>query len=288
MPSSLVKITHTDHVTTGVHDDFCYACGSTMELIGCQTCATSYHTQCMVPAIDPNEIPPFWYCQHCVDRELNIAQPASPSAALMDPLTEVGQLYPSPTSIENSRSQSIAGLENTTTQIVSSTQQEPQVSAREARISRKENLKTIDVIQASSMSLPKSKAAGKKAKSSYSPPRKRSKYSNLSSEVDKALVVIQKELEKAAQVGKSEDVLQDRIQDLEQQLKLKDGQICLIQRELELARESGTVSGELRRQLEEVKKRNASLVGDVESKDKELRDWREKLKGLLGGEASVG
>lgn len=117
---------------------------------------------------------------------------------------------------------------------------------------------------------------------SYSPSRKKSKYSTFSVDVDKALAVIHKELEKAAHTGKAEDGFQDKIQALEQQLKLKDGQIQLGIKELEFAKRQRGETSLLEAENRRLKEENAKLVNLVEKKDAELRDWRTKLRNMIG------
>ena len=102
--------------------------------------------------------------------------------------------------------------------------------------------------------------------------------------MDKALTVIHKELEKAAHTGRAEGGLQDKIQALEQQLKLKDGQIQLGIKELEFAKRQQGESSLLEAENRRLKDENAKLVGLVEKKDSELRDWRMKLRSMIGGE----
>jgi hypothetical protein len=130
-----------------------------------------------------------------------------------------------------------------------------------------------------------------RSKRSYSPPRKKSKYSAFSAEVDKALAVIQKELEVAAQIGKSEDSLRDAIEGLEQQLKLKDSQIQLTSRELELAKIKLCDNGAgavgltaLKDENSQLREENAKLKEIVVSKDAELKNWRAKLKSMMGSD----
>jgi hypothetical protein len=118
----------------------------------------------------------------------------------------------------------------------------------------------------------------------YSPPRKKSKYSAFSAEVDKALAVIHKELEKAAHMGRAEGGFQDTIQALEQQLKLKDGQIQLGIKELEFAKRQRGESNLLEAENKTLKEENAKLVVLVDRKDAELKDWRAKLRNMIGSE----
>jgi hypothetical protein len=100
-----------------------------------------------------------------------------------------------------------------------------------------------------------------------------------------ALTVIHKELEKAAQLGRLEGGLQDKILALEQQLKLKDGQIHLGIKELEFAKKKHGESNLLEAENKQLKEQNTKLVNLVERKDVELKDWRSKLRTLIGNDS---
>jgi hypothetical protein len=136
----------------------------------------------------------------------------------------------------------------------------------------------------SAMTLPH-KGSNGRSRRSHSPPRKKSKYSAFSVDVDKALTIIHKELEKASQLGRSEGSLQDKIQALEQQLKLKDGQIQLGIKELEFAKRKHGESSLLEAENKQLKEQNVKLVNLVERKDAELKDWRSKLRTLIGNDS---
>jgi hypothetical protein len=135
----------------------------------------------------------------------------------------------------------------------------------------------------SAKSIPHKSTTGRQRRS-YSPPRKKSKYSAFSADVDKALTVIHKELEKATHMGRAEGGLQDKIQALEQQLKLKDGQIQLGIKELEFAKRQRGESSLLEAENRKLKEENAKLVNLVERKDAELKDWRTRLRTMIQSE----
>jgi hypothetical protein len=254
-----------------------------MNLFGCQTCETCYHANCMSPTLGPDDVPTFWFCPHCVDRQFHI------------PLDTAMIPAPLPQSAESLVSSSIFGQAATIA---------PQSQVIEPNTSRKAEGQMISIagskqklhsiargLSPSRTETSKDTIAGSTKKTSgrprttHSPPRKRSKYSAYSSEVDKALAVIHKELESAAQIGRSESSLRERIRTLEQELRLKDGQIQLATRELEMARRNGDTST-LEAEVKHFKEQNDSLKILVESKDSELRDWRMKLKNLLGDDAN--
>lgn len=290
----LGKPDHLSMLTfSGKHDDFCFVCGSAMELFECQTCSSSYHAACMTPSVSPEEIPNFWFCPHCVDNELNIPQPP-PSNYFTPP----PPLTPSTTASRTGNSVSDYAepphrkvYENSTRK---PSRDVPMIDRSPvSNASPLENAKqpcpppslpappAVPETTTTKAALPKANANRPK-RTSYSPPRKKSKYSAFSSDVDKALVVIHKELEAAAKIGKSENDLRDQIKVLEQGMRLKDSQLALTTRELELARKGKGSEAELRvenEQLRELVKRlNESLAG----KDRELKEWREKLKSMIG------
>lgn len=280
----------------GKHDEFCFVCGGSMELFGCQTCETCYHASCMSPTLEPDDVPTFWFCPHCVDRELHI--PPDPPSTYYTPISPQpsAQAHPSPSSAALARNEITIAAQN------ASTTGSEQHGADGSNSKRKSEGQMQDIeasmlkVRAVSRSLdpkipiarnePKVRSKGNtgRPRRSYSPPRKRSKYSAFSSEVDKALAVIHKELEAAAQNSRSEDSLRERIQTLEQELRLKDGQILLTSRELELARQNGGDSTRLGVENRELKEQNDRLKELVEKKDAELRDWRSKLKTMLGND----
>ncbi len=248
----------------GPHHDFCYVCGGTMELFGCQTCEISFHSSCMTPTLQADDVPTFWFCPHCVDRDLHIP-PELPEPGGGELNVRV---YPSPTSTETTKESALTMVSNSIAR------------SNESPINQDGSSKAQPQITTAASS--KMKTAASRSKRTYSPPRKRSKYSSLSSEVDKALAVIQKELETAANVGRTEDKLREKVKSLEQQLKLKDGQIKLTERELGIARRKPSQSDALKAELAEIKQQNAALKVEVEKKDAELQDWRTKLQGMLG------
>ena len=69
---------------------------------------------------------------------------------------------------------------------------------------------------------------------------------------------------------------------LQQELRLKDGQITLAQRELELAKRNGGTSAGLKAENEQLKAQILRLNSLLDGKDAELRDWRARLKSMIG------
>ncbi|KAE8446756.1 hypothetical protein EG329_011661 [Mollisiaceae sp. DMI_Dod_QoI] len=246
----------------------------------------------MSPTVNPDDVPTFWFCPHCVDRELHIPpDPTAVSFTAVSPPQPAG-VYPSPASIIVTPND----VPNTGSSDASKPEPTDSNSKRRPEGQMIDMVASMQKVREVSRGLdPKiptnrtesktnsSKGPSGRTRRSYSPPRKRSKYSAFSSEVDKALAVLQKELETAAQNGRSESSLRERIQTLEQELRLKDGQILLANREVELVRQSGDAM-RLKAENQELKQENDNLRTLVEKKDAELRDWRTKLKTLLGNE----
>lgn len=266
-----------------------------MNLFECQTCETSYHASCMSPTTGNEDVPSFWFCPHCVDRQMHI-----PSDEAMAQISEVAAISAPPAHVPTSAASTISterGIHHTSAKAqasVSSTNandsstlhrsegQMISVAASKKKIhdmTRNLNSAASDTRRITDTSTTKKSAD--RPLPTYSPPRKRSKYSAFSSHVDKALAVIHKELESAAQMEKTENSLRDRIQTLEQELRLKDGQVLLANRELEIARKNGDAVT-LRSEIKQLREQNDGLKALVESKDGELQDWRTKLKNLLG------
>jgi PHD-finger len=269
----------------GKHDDFCFVCGGTMELFECQTCDNCYHATCMSPSMPPSEVPGFWFCPHCVDRELHIP-PSSPRSHYFTPVSPQRSSIPA-------RTPKTPGI--SATSFVVSSIKRPAATSNVEETGRNSQSQDIPDRSFRSQAPPQptsiqpTKILAQKGNSgwqrrSYSPPRKKSKYSAFSVDVDKALAVIHKELEKAARMGRAEGNLQDKIQALEQQLKLKDGQIQLGIKELEFAKKQRGESSLLEAENRRLKEENAKLVSLVERKDTELKDWRAKLRNMIGSE----
>lgn len=256
-----------------------------MELFECQTCDNCYHAACMTPSLPPSEVPGFWFCPHCVDRELHIPPSSPRSHYFTHASPQRALLSPSTPGISATISAASSVKQSAPVTSVSSTK-DPVISGQTQVIPERNTQVQPPPQQVETHSTKRAahKGDNSRQRRSYSPPRKKSKYSAFSVDVDKALAVIHKELEKAAHMGRAEGGLQDKIHGLEQQLKLKDGQIQLGIKELEFAKRQRGESSLLEAENRRLKDENSKLVGLVEKKDSELRDWRAKLRSMIGGE----
>jgi hypothetical protein len=287
-------------ILEGPHDGFCFVCGSPKELFGCQTCENCYHAECMTPSLDPNEVPTFWFCPHCVGSELHI--PPIPEEHFFSPLPSSLPIYPS------SRTPSTTAIPPTNTPLIAKTGTpgSDKLKAPSNVSQRTDDQPTVTQQPTPPSTEPpnlaKSRVRPQDTTGSYSrtgqgkvgrprnssPPRKKSKYSTFSKEVDKALAVIHAELETAAGYGKSEGNLESKAQALEQKLRMQEGQMLLTSRELELAKKElekeRQESAVMKVENSELREENTTLKGEVQRKESELKDWRLKLRSMIGSE----
>jgi len=268
-----------------------------MELFGCQTCENCYHAECMSPTLGPRDVPDFWFCPHCVDRDWHIPPMPSPST-YFTPISPPTPRPQSPDVTSNTRLKSRnTEVESQSNSALPATKRHvgPNKGPGENKRGRTaaDSAKSMGNEQSTTvrLSVPESHGYSEKPqrpKRSSSPPRKKSKYSAFSSEVDKALSVIHSELEKVGQVGKSEGHLQDKIKDLELRLRVKDNEIVLSSRELALSRKNLAVehcqSERLQSENTQYKEEVVKLREALETKDAELRDWRAKLRSMMGND----
>ena len=252
-----------------------------MELFGCQTCESAYHAECMTPSLDPDIVPNFWFCPHCVDKELHIP-PSLPDIDELSPISTRDQhnSHSGDTPKTNSVTETTVTGQSPAISQVTEQSYTPIMNTGQSSIPKNQVLReqqpTTQHKPGPRDQAPQRKGKAATAKKSSSPPRKKSKYSSFSANVDKALSVIYSELETAAQNGRSEDGLQEKIKALEQQLKVQEGEIQLARNE----RANEHLKNErLNREI-------AHLKEEVEKKDAELRDWQAKLKTLMGGSPS--
>ena len=250
----------------------------------------------MTPSLDPNEVPTFWFCPHCVEGEFHIPPPEEhsfaslPSSLLMDTSSRTPSTNPDPpTNTLHMAKAGVYGLEKIQERSnvypqrkkgpLSVTQQ-PTPPSNEPTVLPKSRPRPDDKPHTSTRKVGRPRRT--------SPPRKKSKYSAFSKEVDKALTVIYSELETAAGYGRSEGGLESKVQALEQQLRMQEGQMLLTARESEFARK------ELVKEREEfaaTKVDNAQLMDenmrlreDIQRKEAELKDWRLRLRSMIGSE----
>lgn len=222
----------------------------------------------MLPGLDALEVPNFWFCPHCVERNLHIPPVTS------DTISSNTLSPPTTTGVETVGSL----IPDAVDQIKINQSLAPTLVAK-----RRPRPSDADFTQTQP-----ARGKSKTTERSFGTPRKKSKYSAFSSEVDKALSVLHAELETAAEIGKSEDSLRNKIEALEQHVKMQDGQLKIRDREFTFVRSQLVKSREepdrLKAENEELKREVVRLGQLVGLKDTELRDWRTKLRTMLGSE----
>ena len=130
----------------------------------------------------------------------------------------------------------------------------------------------------------KTRRAGKRTQKS--PTRKRSKYSDLPKDLEKALDLITSNLEGASRSKKSQDDVDNKARAMEQKLRIQDGEVLLIRQELQAVKQKllnevssadilRTENAELREKLQEAR-------ALAEQKDTELRNWQGMLRNMIG------
>jgi hypothetical protein len=275
-----------------------------LELFACQTCENCYHAECLSPSLVPEQIPKYYFCPHCVDRnwhvppsseEVNYLTPYSIAAGVLGIPPAV--LEPTSRKVNNATGVDLTLVDGQATICNADTTSMANYSHEQGHKQASEAMQAVAKAAAKSRQHsshspsnpnPSPRAKPRRSKRSTSPPRKKSKYSSFSIEVDKALAVLYSELETAAQHGRSEGNLQTKVQDLEQKLKLQEGQMMLSHREMELMNSKlGTVqeeSGRLRKENARLEAEAKASSEMMQKKDNELKDWRMKLRTMMGSE----
>jgi hypothetical protein len=283
----------------GPHDTFCFFCNapSTSPLLGCQTCENSYHAACTLP--EDAAIPEFWFCDHCVDYGWSVPPIASPNS-----------YFTPKTPGRKEASSYFADVEIPTTDVSAtsidvqhiSIQQEKANHAPKAAIHDSAN--TIHEERLAQHAKPKKHT--RPHSPAPAPHRKRkSKYSPYSPEVEKALSIISAELEKTSKSSTSTAALETTMQSLEQQLRMRNQEIVLLKQErdslkteaetekAEVKRVEGVLDGVRRNRVYEIRKRMVAeqeqdvLKEKIQTLEKEGREWKGRLRELVGGELGV-
>lgn len=117
------------------------------------------------------------------------------------------------------------------------------------------------------------------------PSRKRSKYSSLPKDIEKALDLVLSHLGDMTQLRKSKEGIENRSRDLEQEVKIQEGKVRICRQELQalsqrLAEKVSMVE-ELRAKNAEYHKQLADARTLADSKDAEMKNWRNILHTMI-------
>jgi hypothetical protein len=115
--------------------------------------------------------------------------------------------------------------------------------------------------------------------------RKRSKYSSLPKDIEKALDLIASHLEDMSQVRKSQDDIEIRSRDLEQKVRMQEGKVVICRQELQvLSRrlaEEVSSTDKLRAENAEFRKQLQDTRALADIKENEMKNWRNMLRTMM-------
>jgi hypothetical protein len=117
-------------------------------------------------------------------------------------------------------------------------------------------------------------------------PRKRSKYSDLPRELEKALELITSHLGDATQSRKSKDDVESKSRALEQKMRIQEGEVLLCRQELHAVKQR--LSSEAAN-VEKLRAENSNLRKELlearvlaEKKESEMKNWQSMLRTMMG------
>ena len=124
-----------------------------------------------------------------------------------------------------------------------------------------------------------------------SPLRKRSKYSDLPADIEKALDLIKCHLESTSRYKMSQDDVKTELQALEQKMKIREGELLLCRQELQSAKQklsTGTVDMEkVKAENVELRKETQELRASAQVKENQLNNWQKMLRQMVGADAGL-
>lgn len=116
-------------------------------------------------------------------------------------------------------------------------------------------------------------------------PRKRSKYSDLPKELEKALELIASHLGDSTQSRKSRDDVESKSRALEQKMRIQEGEVLLSRQELHAVKQK--LSSEVAK-VEKLKAENNDLRKELlearvsaEKKESEMKNWQNMLRSMM-------
>ncbi|KAL3493950.1 hypothetical protein BJX62DRAFT_199378 [Aspergillus germanicus] len=286
------------------HETTCRVCSRGGTLDPCHTCRLAFHTDCV--SLSRHVAPDgstSAYCSICVERGWHrsppaLTPPASPIPRAIDqPDVETPAKPALPTS---SRSMSIPSLVAPTFKD-SSGQPLPQFMQQRLQETI-DDVRFIEAVNASRKRQLETAAHADSSEPSTDTPttkrQRKSRFATLSNEVEGALSVLYRELESVTSLKLQIEELQSQKRQDAQLIKLRDNDIAIMRRDLEQRRSavlelaqlraSMSHSGDLKREVEELRARNAVLEKELEESRKETAaaqdlviTWKGKLSQLL-------
>lgn len=128
-----------------------------------------------------------------------------------------------------------------------------------------------------------------KAERTRSPLRKRSKYSELPVEIEKALDLIKDRLESASRYNMSRDDVKTEAQALEQKMKIREGELLLCRHELQSVKQKlSTETADMetvRAENVELRKEMQELRASAQITEDQLKNWQNMLRQMMGADS---
>ncbi|KAL3444594.1 hypothetical protein BJX65DRAFT_283204 [Aspergillus insuetus] len=285
------------------HETTCRVCSRGGTLEPCHTCRLAFHTDCI--SLSRHVAPDgsvSSYCSICVERGWHRSPPAltPPASPVLRSIDQPNVETPAePALATSSRSMSIPSLVAPPF-TDSSGQPLPQFMQQPFKETI-EDVRFIDAVKVSRKRQFESATHADSEPSTDTPTQKRqrkSRFATLSNEVEGALSVLYRELESVTSLKLQIEELQSQKRQDAQLIKLRDNDIAIMRRDLEQRRSavlelaqlraSMSHSGDLKREVEELRARNAVLEKELSESRKEtaaaqdlVLTWKGKLSQLL-------
>ncbi|KIN01619.1 hypothetical protein OIDMADRAFT_144298 [Oidiodendron maius Zn] len=119
-----------------------------------------------------------------------------------------------------------------------------------------------------------------------SPPRKRSKYSDLPKDIEKALDLITSRLEEASRSRRWQDDVDGKARAMEQKVKIQEGEVLLCRQELHTVKQQllneVTTTERLRAENADLREKLEEARTLAERKENEMKNWQAMLRTVMG------
>ncbi|KAL4873105.1 hypothetical protein BDV12DRAFT_160394 [Aspergillus spectabilis] len=267
------------------HDSICFICFKPKDLEGCDTCRRSYHTSCM-PASSSRGLgegsqSEAWYCDVCVDRGWHENPPmiTPPDSPVLGAVERPRELL----------SEQTGAGDSDTIPAARSSAHRPAPPTVEPRPTQSIPLQATTRTQQLTSTANEGVRRGPKIATSNTAPTlfgsRKSRYNTLSEDVESALAVLYRELEKIP-------FLDQKIEELESEVSRLDQEVRIQRNELALSHRISVSATELQRLRSEAAGRQAAVDEaarlaarnqELESHIAELREQSTKSNQSLQG-----
>lgn len=254
--------------------DFCVECleNGQAELLGCYTCKRSYHESCLGAALASFVYNERFYCPECTRRGWNVNPPRN----ILPLISTGGGAQDNSTMEDRSAQKVLTELDNIP---------KPPPTATHPAI----YTPGLEIDAPPPVPVTSPHGADRQPRSV----KRRSRYQTIPDDVDQAMSTIYRELESVAELKAENQALQQRLAVLEQERQMQRGQFALAREEI--GKQARAESEMLRRELENVKAGQITIIqenerlkqelqqvkSDAEARSKELHDMKTTLRQWL-------